>query len=87
MKNPEMRGFTPGGMEENHTAWAKKRALEYVDRGQLKEAIDSMVSDLNKDASQPKEQIMMAVMMGLSLRNRPDLTEKEVRDFIEGFTE
>lgn len=31
-----------------HMAWAKQRALEYVDRGCLDLAISSMLSDLGK---------------------------------------
>lgn len=31
-----------------HLAWAKQRALEYVDRGELGYAIASMFSDLGK---------------------------------------
>ena len=31
-----------------HLAWAKKRALEHVDRGELQHALDSMISDMRK---------------------------------------
>jgi len=31
-----------------HLAWSKKRALEYVDRGDLAQALASMVSDMGK---------------------------------------
>lgn len=30
----------------DHLAWAKQRALEYVERGDLPNAISSMISDL-----------------------------------------
>lgn len=33
---------------QEHLAWAKKRALEYVDRGELQLALDSLISDLGK---------------------------------------
>jgi hypothetical protein len=33
---------------EEHLAWAKKRAHEYLDRGDLAQAVTSMGSDLNK---------------------------------------
>jgi hypothetical protein len=82
-----MNNLEQMGNQENVTALAKKRALEYVNRGKLKEAIDSMVSDLGKDDSRPEEQKSMITMMGLSLRNQPTLSEQEVRDFIVGFTE
>jgi hypothetical protein len=31
-----------------HLAWAKQRALEYVDRGDLQNAVTSMLSDLGE---------------------------------------
>lgn len=74
-------GVTP---ENNPTAFAKQRALEYLKQGKLKESIDSMVSDLSKDESRPEGQKKMIGMMGMDLRNKTDLTEKDVRDFIEG---
>jgi Tfp pilus assembly protein PilF len=33
---------------EEHLAWAKERAHEYLDRGDLAQAVTSMGSDLNK---------------------------------------
>ncbi len=86
MKNPEMGGYTPE-QEKNHTRWAKDRALEHLKQGALKQAIDSIVSDLSKDRNRPDEQKMLIGMMGLSLRNDPELNEQKVRDFIEGFAE
>ncbi len=83
-----MGGYIPPDTQkENFTAFVKERALEYVSQGKLKEAIDSMVSDLNKDDSRPQEQKDVIVMMGMDLRNQPNLTKKEVIDFIEGFAE
>jgi hypothetical protein len=38
-----------GGMDrDEHMAWAKQRALEYVERGDLQNALASMASDLRK---------------------------------------
>lgn len=33
---------------EQHLAWAKQRALEYVDAGEVDQAFASLMSDLNK---------------------------------------
>ena len=33
---------------EEHLAWARERALEYVDRGDLPSAVASLISDLGK---------------------------------------
>jgi len=71
--------------EQSHTEWAKERALAYVDQGQLKVAIDSMVSDLSKDPARPREQQSMIAMMALDLRNKPNLTKEEVTEWINGF--
>jgi len=75
---PEQQG-------QDMTEFAKKRALSYVESGDLKGAIDSMVSDLNKDQTRPDMQKQMIGMMALDLRNKPGLTEAEVVDFIKGF--
>ena len=31
-----------------HLAWAKTRAIEYIDRGELQDGLASMISDLHK---------------------------------------
>jgi len=31
-----------------HLAWAKRRALEYCDRGELQHALDSLIADVGK---------------------------------------
>ena len=76
-------GFNP----QEHTRLAKQRALELLKGGDLKQAIDSMVSDLAKDPTRPREQVNMLTMMGMITRNDPALDEKKVREFIEGFAE
>jgi hypothetical protein len=67
---------------DEHLAWAKARALEYLDRGDIREAVASMLSDLSKhpdlkgsgDAAGPLG--LAAIMSGSTL---------VVRGFIEGF--
>ena len=66
-----------------HLAWCKKRALEYVDRGDVMNGLTSMFSDLDKHPetkSHKSSEIGMMLMMtgGLS-------TPEEARRFIEGF--
>lgn len=36
------------GTRAEHLAWCKQRALEYVDRGDLQNALASMASDMSK---------------------------------------
>ena len=82
MESPE-QGFNP----QEHTRWAKQRALELLENGDLMQAIDSMVSDLGKDPTRPPEQVRLLPMIGMITRNDPALDEKKVREFIEGFAE
>jgi len=72
---------------QEHTRRAKDRALEYLDSGNLKGAIDSMVSDLAKDPTRPAAQVEMLTMMGMITRNDSALDEKKVREFIQGFAD
>ena len=64
-------------------AWCKTRALEYVKTGDLGEAFASMLSDLGKHpetANHTGKQLGVALLMGGHLA-----TQKQMRDFIEGF--
>lgn len=76
-----------GFNSQDHTRWAKQRALELLEQGNLKKAIDSMVSDLAKDPTRPPDQVSMLTMMGMITRDDPALDEQKVKEFIEGFTE
>ena len=66
-----------------HLAWCKRRALEYVDGGDLRQAFASMASDLSKHPeteNHPGRQLGMMLLMGGQLS-----TASEMRKFIEGF--
>lgn len=66
-----------------HLAWCKQRALEYVDQGDLAQAIASMTSDLGKHfetAGHPAIELGMMLIMTGNLN-----TSAAVRKFIEGF--
>jgi len=66
-----------------HLAWAKDRALEYADRGDLAQAMASLGSDLNKHPDTENHsgmELMMMLAIGGHL-NAPG----ELRKFIEGF--
>jgi hypothetical protein len=80
-----MGGLIPKMEVESHMVQAKERALEYVSRGKLKEAINGMLSDLNKYSPDSLSPIIF--LMAAALTHKKDLTEKEARDFIEGFPE
>lgn len=70
------------GSRAEHLAWCKKRALYYVDRGDLISALTSMTSDLNKH---PETQGHAASELGMSLMIIGDLdTPEKMRKWIEG---
>jgi hypothetical protein len=68
---------------QEHLEWCKRRALEYVDRGELTDAFASMASDLNKHPETEKHPGIV-VGMGLLMTKQLD-TEDKMRKFIEGF--
>lgn len=66
-----------------HLAWCKQRALEYVDEGDLRQAFNSMVSDLGKH---PETRAHPGMHLGLMLQMGGHLaTAAQMREHIEGF--
>jgi hypothetical protein len=84
--NSELDGDSPlhnRGSRAEHVAWCKERALEYVERGELPEAMASMASDLNKHPETPGH---MGCELGMMLMVNGHLkTKEEMRKWIEGF--
>jgi len=70
-------------IREEHLQWCKKRALEYVDNGDLQQAFASMVSDLQKH---PGTFGHVGIELGMR-QNMAGLlsTPDQMRHFIEGF--
>lgn len=68
---------------EDHMAWCKRRALEYVERGSPMEAMASMFSDLKRH---PETADHAAIPLGMGMMMMGKLsTPGEARKFIEGF--
>jgi hypothetical protein len=68
---------------DEHLAWCKKRALEYVDADDCVQALASMCSDLNKhDETRGHVGIELGLMLLAAGRLSSAL---EMRRFIEGF--
>lgn len=66
-----------------HLEWCKKRALEYVDNGDIPQAYASMASDMNKH---PETANHSAIQLGMQLMMTGNLsTDNQMRKFIEGF--
>jgi hypothetical protein len=68
---------------EEHLAWCKQRALEYVERGDAVNAWASMASDLSKHAETEKHS---AITLGTMMLMGGHLNSPQaMRKFIEGF--
>jgi hypothetical protein len=68
-----------------HLQWAKDRALEYADLGDVANAMASLGSDLNKHP-ETKNHSGMGLMMMLAVAVRQRRRRwHELRKFIEGF--
>jgi len=66
-----------------HMAWAKQRALEYVDAGDVNNALASMASDLGKH---PETEGHAGIQLGMmQLMSGYLKTPEAMRKFIEGF--
>lgn len=66
-----------------HLDWCKKRALEYVDAGDVTQAYTSMVSDLSKH---PETEDHAAIQLGMMMLISGHLsTSEKMREFINGF--
>jgi len=67
---------------DEHLAWAKKRALEYVDAGELANAVASMGSDLGKHPEFKGVAYSTLTYLGMmEIQRGPEA----VRRWIEGF--
>lgn len=68
---------------EEHLAWCKQRALEYVERGKFLDALASIGSDLDKH---PETHGHAGIRLGMELWVAGHLRNTdEARKFIEGF--
>lgn len=68
---------------DEHLAWCKSRAFAALDRGDLQEAVGSMISDLGKWREPLYDQMTLAFisMDGMMFCKTP----AQVRHWIEGF--
>jgi hypothetical protein len=68
---------------EEHLEWCKKRALEYVEMGDLQQAVTSMLSDLEKHKetiNHPAKELGVMMLFSGGLK-----TTTQVEKFINGF--
>uniref|UniRef100_A0A6M3M8A4 Uncharacterized protein n=1 Tax=viral metagenome TaxID=1070528 RepID=A0A6M3M8A4_9ZZZZ len=66
-----------------HVEWCKQRALEYIDIGDLNQALTSMCSDLGKH---PETKNHAGIGLGMMMHMGGHLSKpEEMRKFILGF--
>jgi len=66
---------------QEHVAWCKKRAHEYIERGELMEAMTSMLSDLGKHPKTERSTELGGLMMiTINSNSIPDVIR-----FVDGF--
>lgn len=67
-----------------HLKWCKDRAMEYVNSGDFKGAVTSMLSDLSKHKDTKRSSTGICAELGMmELLTGP--TEKKITRFIQGF--
>jgi len=71
---------------EQHLAWCKKRALEYVDKGDLANGVTSMISDMDKhDETRFDPKSVLGMLGLLALQQAVQGDRDGFRRFIVGF--
>ena len=66
-----------------HLDWCKRRALEYLDQGDVQQAFSSMTSDLRKH---PETENHIAILLGAQMLLSGHLESPiAMRKYIEGF--
>jgi hypothetical protein len=68
---------------QEHLDWCKKRAHEYLDRGDIANAIASMMSDMNKHEETKLGDGNILAVLGLRAAMSGDTNE--ARRYIDGF--
>ena len=70
---------------QEHLQWCKDRALEYVDAGDLEQALASLTSDLGKHP-ETQHHVRDTCPLGMQLLMAGHLsTPQEMREWITGF--
>jgi hypothetical protein len=83
-KQAEPRRYAAGEnvSRAEHIAWCKQRALEYLDAGDARNAMVSMMSDVRKH---PETEQHAGILLGMNLMLGGRLNHAELRKWIEGF--
>lgn len=68
---------------QEHLDWCKKRAHEYLDRGDVTNAIASMMSDLQKHEETAHSATGILAMIGMQAASTGD--QQAAKRYIDGF--
>jgi hypothetical protein len=70
---------------EEHLEWCKQRAREYLDRGELADAVASMGSDMDKHPETRMAGDKMGTLMYVAMFRITEGDVQGVREWVEGF--
>jgi hypothetical protein len=70
---------------EEHLEWCKQRAREYVDRGELADAVASMGSDMDKHPETRMAGEKMGMLIYVAMLRITEGDVQGVREWVEGF--
>jgi hypothetical protein len=70
---------------EEHLEWCKERAREYLDRGDLANAVASMGSDMDEHPDTRMAGEKMGMLMYVAMIRLTEGDVQGVRDWVEGF--
>ena len=70
---------------DEHLKWCKQRALEYVDRGELGDAVASMASDIMKHPETKMSDATIGSLVMVAMLRIMDGDGRGVREWVEGF--
>jgi hypothetical protein len=70
---------------DEHLEWCKERAREYLDRGDLANAVASMGSDMDEHPDTRMAGEKMGMLMYVAMIRLTEGDVQGVRDWVEGF--
>ena len=68
--------------KEEHLVWCKERALEYLVKGEIWNAVTSMLSDLGKH---PETKVTNLWVEAIGYKYAQEYNYKRLKEWIEGF--
>ena len=70
---------------DEHLEWCKQRAREYLDRGELADAVASMALDIMTHPETKMSEAKIGVLIMVATIRIAEGDERGVREWVEGF--